>query len=120
MSDTWWDSEGPFKPWHAMNPTRLAFIRSTLCRHFRKDPQQPRPFEGLSIVDVGCGGGIISEPLARMGAAATGVDAVEKNVKIARLHEQKDQNRPITSCICPGFGSNDFNHSIPLLNYWYI
>ncbi|KAJ4836174.1 Hexaprenyldihydroxybenzoate methyltransferase, mitochondrial [Turnera subulata] len=96
MSDTWWDSEGPFKPLHAMNPTRLAFIRSTLCRHFRKDPQRPRPFEGLSIIDVGCGGGILSEPLARMGATVTGVDAVEKNVKIARLHADLD---PMTSTI---------------------
>uniref|UniRef100_A0A2P2K3V6 Hexaprenyldihydroxybenzoate methyltransferase n=1 Tax=Rhizophora mucronata TaxID=61149 RepID=A0A2P2K3V6_RHIMU len=86
IADTWWDSEGPFKPLHAMNPTRLAFIRSTLCRHFRKDPLWPRPLEGLKILDVGCGGGILSEPLARMGAAVTGVDAVEKNIKIARLH----------------------------------
>ncbi|KAH9794172.1 ubiquinone biosynthesis O-methyltransferase [Citrus sinensis] len=59
----WWDSEGPYKPLHALNPTRLAFIRSTLCRHFRKDPYSARPFEGLNIVDVGCGGGILSEDL---------------------------------------------------------
>ncbi|KAI3465883.1 hypothetical protein Pfo_022546 [Paulownia fortunei] len=56
-----WDAEGPFKPLHVMNPTRLAFIRSTLCRHFRKDPNCPRPFEVLKFVDVGCGGGILSE-----------------------------------------------------------
>uniref|UniRef100_A0A2N9I703 Methyltransferase domain-containing protein n=1 Tax=Fagus sylvatica TaxID=28930 RepID=A0A2N9I703_FAGSY len=86
IAETWWDSEGPFKPLHVMNPTRLAFIRSTLCRHFSKDPNSARPFEGLKIVDVGCGGGILSEPLARMGATVTGVDAVEKNIKIARLH----------------------------------
>ncbi|CBI33016.3 unnamed protein product, partial [Vitis vinifera] len=86
IADTWWDAEGPFKPLHVMNPTRLAFIRSTLCRHFQKDPYCARPFEGLKIVDVGCGGGILSEPLARMGATVTGVDAVEKNIKIARLH----------------------------------
>ncbi|KAG6749581.1 hypothetical protein POTOM_046633 [Populus tomentosa] len=86
ISDTWWDSEGPFKPLHNMNPTRLAFIRSTLCRHFSKDPNCARPFEGLKIVDVGCGGGILSEPLARMGATVTGVDAVEKNINVARIH----------------------------------
>ncbi|XP_065878246.1 ubiquinone biosynthesis O-methyltransferase, mitochondrial isoform X1 [Euphorbia lathyris] len=96
IADTWWDSEGPFKPLHAMNPTRLAFIRSTLCRHFRKDPNWARPFEGLTIADVGCGGGILSEPLARMGATVTGVDAVEKNIKIARLHADLD---PSTSAI---------------------
>ncbi|KAK9284922.1 hypothetical protein L1049_024103 [Liquidambar formosana] len=91
-----WDAEGPFKPLHVMNPTRLAFIRSTLCRHFRKDPHCARPFEGLKIVDVGCGGGILSEPLARMGATVTGIDAVEKNIKIARVHAELD---PLTSTI---------------------
>ncbi|XP_030926717.1 ubiquinone biosynthesis O-methyltransferase, mitochondrial-like isoform X2 [Quercus lobata] len=96
IAETWWDSEGPFKPLHVMNPTRLAFIRSTLCRHFRKDPNSARPFEGLKIVDVGCGGGILSEPLARMGATVTGVDAVEKNIKIARIHADLD---PVASTI---------------------
>ncbi|GMJ04043.1 hypothetical protein HRI_004073500 [Hibiscus trionum] len=96
IADTWWDYEGPFKPLHKMNPTRLAFIRSTLVRHFRKDPLSARPFEGLRIIDVGCGGGILSEPLARMGATVTGIDAVEKNIKIARLHANLD---PITSNI---------------------
>ncbi|MED6124509.1 Hexaprenyldihydroxybenzoate methyltransferase, mitochondrial [Stylosanthes scabra] len=96
ISDTWWDSEGPFKPLHLMNPTRLAFIRSTLCRHFKRDPYSTRPFEGLKIVDVGCGGGILSEPLARLGATVTGVDAVEKNIKIAQLHADLD---PTTSTI---------------------
>lgn len=96
IAETWWDSQGPFKPLHALNPTRLAFIRSALCRHFRKDPLSARPFEGLKIVDVGCGGGILSEPLARMGATVTGVDAVERNIKIARLHAESD---PVTSSI---------------------
>ncbi|KNA09874.1 hypothetical protein SOVF_149610 [Spinacia oleracea] len=96
IAETWWDAEGPFKPLHALNPTRLAFIRSTLCHHFRKDPDCVRPFEGLKFVDVGCGGGILSEPLARMGATVTGVDAVDKNIKIARLHAESD---PATSSI---------------------
>ncbi|KAL5725399.1 hypothetical protein ACHQM5_008547 [Ranunculus cassubicifolius] len=91
IAETWWDSQGPFKPLHALNPTRLAFIRSTLCKHFRKDPLSARPFEGLNIADVGCGGGILSEPLARMGATVTGIDAVERNIKIARLHAESDQ-----------------------------
>ncbi|KAH9620745.1 hypothetical protein KSS87_014691 [Heliosperma pusillum] len=96
IAETWWDAEGPFKPLHALNPTRLAFIRSSLCHHFRKDPNSIKPFEGLKFVDVGCGGGILSEPLARMGASVTGVDAVDKNIKIARLHAERD---PLTSSI---------------------
>ncbi|KAL2476615.1 Ubiquinone biosynthesis O-methyltransferase [Abeliophyllum distichum] len=86
IAETWWNAEGPFKPLHVMNPTRLAFIRSTLCRHFGKDPNCARPFEGLKFVD----------PLARMGASVMGVDAVEKNIKIAQLHADLD---PITSSI---------------------
>ncbi|CAN7061278.1 ubiquinone biosynthesis O-methyltransferase, mitochondrial [Brassica rapa] len=96
IADTWWHAEGPFKPLHLMNPTRLAFIRSTLCRHFSKDPSSARPFEGLRLIDVGCGGGLLSEPLARMGATVTGIDAVDKNVKIARLHADMD---PMTATI---------------------
>ncbi|XP_038985139.1 ubiquinone biosynthesis O-methyltransferase, mitochondrial isoform X5 [Phoenix dactylifera] len=96
IAETWWDFEGPFKPLHLMNPTRVSFIRSTLCRHFKKDPYCARPFQGLQIIDVGCGGGILSEPLARMGATVTGIDAVEKNIKIARIHAASD---PVTSSI---------------------
>lgn len=91
-----WDSQGPFKPLHLMNPTRLSFIRSTLCRHFRRDPYSAKPLEGLKVIDVGCGGGILSEPLARMGAAVTGIDAVDKNIKIAQIHAASD---PTTASI---------------------
>ncbi|OAY34804.1 ubiquinone biosynthesis O-methyltransferase, mitochondrial isoform X2 [Manihot esculenta] len=100
IADSWWDSEGPFKPLHVMNPTRLAFLRSTLCRHFRKDPHMARPFEGLKIVDVGCGGGILSEPLARMGATVTGIDALEKNINIAHLHADLDPVTPTIDYCC--------------------
>ncbi|KVI05262.1 Ubiquinone biosynthesis O-methyltransferase [Cynara cardunculus var. scolymus] len=96
IAESWWDAEGPFKPLHVMNPTRLTFIRSTLCRHFGKDPFSARPFEGLKFIDVGCGGGILSEPLARMGASVTGIDAVEKNIKIAQVHADLD---PVASSI---------------------
>ncbi|XP_051198224.1 ubiquinone biosynthesis O-methyltransferase, mitochondrial isoform X2 [Lolium perenne] len=61
IAETWWDSQGPFKPLHLMNPARLSFIRSTLCRHFRRDPYSAKPLEGLKLIDVGCGGGILSE-----------------------------------------------------------
>nr|XP_023913883.1 ubiquinone biosynthesis O-methyltransferase, mitochondrial-like isoform X2 [Quercus suber] len=86
IAGTWWDSEGPFKPLHVMNPTRLAFIRSTLCRHFGKDPNSARPFEGLKIVDVGCGGGILSEDLDPVTSTidyccTTAEKLVEENMK---------------------------------------
>ncbi|KAH9314277.1 hypothetical protein KI387_022904, partial [Taxus chinensis] len=61
MAEKWWDYEGPYKPLHLMNPTRISFIRSALCQHFRKDPNNARPFEGLRIIDIGCGGGLLSE-----------------------------------------------------------
>lgn len=96
MADTWWDHEGPFKPLHLMNPTRISFIRSALCQHFRKDPNSSKPFEGLRIIDVGCGGGLLCEPLSRMGARVTGIDAVEKNINIALLHAVRD---PLTASI---------------------
>ncbi|RCV39981.1 hypothetical protein SETIT_9G015100v2 [Setaria italica] len=96
IAETWWDASGPFKPLHLMNPTRLSFIRSTLCRHFRRDPYSSKPLEGLKVIDVGCGGGILSEPLARMGATVTAIDAVEKNIKIASIHAASD---PTTASI---------------------
>ncbi|CAM0912811.1 unnamed protein product [Alopecurus aequalis] len=96
IAETWWDSQGPFKPLHLMNPIRLSFIRSTLCRHFRRDPYSAKPLEGLKVIDVGCGGGILSEPLARMGATVTGIDAVDKNIKIAHIHAASD---PTTASI---------------------
>ncbi|KAI5083054.1 hypothetical protein GOP47_0002797 [Adiantum capillus-veneris] len=96
MAETWWDSKGPFKPLHMMNPTRISFIRSALCRHFKKDSSCAKPFEGLKFLDVGCGGGLLSEPLARLGAEVVGIDAVEKNIKIASAHALKD---PVTASI---------------------
>ncbi|KAF0901470.1 hypothetical protein E2562_003467 [Oryza meyeriana var. granulata] len=100
IAETWWDSEGPFKPLHVMNPTRLSFIRSTLCRHFRRDPNSSKPLEGLKVIDVGCGGGILAEPLARMGATVTGIDAVDKNIKIARVHAASDSSTASIEYVC--------------------
>eukprot|EP00250_Pteridium_aquilinum_P000469 c10508_g2_i1 orf=156-1121(-) len=96
MAETWWDSKGPFKPLHLMNPTRIAFIRSALCGHFKKIVSCAKPLEGLTILDVGCGGGLLCEPLARMGAQVVGIDAVEENIKLAAAHAMKD---PATASI---------------------
>jgi 2-polyprenyl-6-hydroxyphenyl methylase/3-demethylubiquinone-9 3-methyltransferase len=82
----WWDPAGKFKPLHKFNPVRLAYIRDAICAAHGRDPKAPRPLDGIRIVDVGCGGGLLSEPLARLGASVTGVDAAEKNVKTAAAH----------------------------------
>lgn len=89
MAEEWWDPTGKFKPLHRFNPVRLAFIRRELAAHFGRDPQDPNPFAGLTLLDVGCGGGLLSEPLARMGFAVTGIDAGERNIAVARIHSEK-------------------------------
>jgi len=86
LAKAWWDPEGKFRPLHQIGPARLQFIRGELSRHFSLSGTGLRPLEGLSILDVGCGGGLISEPLARLGARVTGIDPGEKNIAIARDH----------------------------------
>ena len=89
MAEQWWDPAGKFKPLHKFNPVRLAYIRDNLVRHFARDPSSIRPFEGLRILDVGCGGGLLCEPLTRLGASVTGIDAAERNIAIARIHAER-------------------------------
>ena len=86
MAADWWNPRGPFRPLHVFNPVRLGFIRETVCAALGRDPAGRTPFEDLKLLDVGCGGGLISEPMARLGAEVTGVDASEKNVKTASVH----------------------------------
>ena len=91
MAEDWWDPTGPFKPLHIMNGARLGFIKETLCEHFHRDPDSDMPLKGLRILDIGSGGGLLCEPLTRLGAVMTGVDALEKNLKTAKTHaEQMD------------------------------
>jgi len=80
----WWDPDSKFKPLHKFNPIRLGFMRDTICDHFGLSGK--RPFEGLRILDIGCGGGLVCEPMARLGARVTGVDAAEANIKTASVH----------------------------------
>lgn len=89
MAEAWWDPEGEFKPLHRLNPTRLAFIRDRLAAHFGRDPTAPEPFAGLTALDIGCGGGLLSEPLARLGFRVTAIDAGERNVAVAGLHAER-------------------------------
>ena len=88
MAEAWWDPNGKFRPLHRVNPVRLAFIRDRLCAQFGRDPLADKPLKGLKLLDVGCGGGLLSEPLARLGAEVTGLDAAEKNIRIASLHAE--------------------------------
>lgn len=86
IADEWWDPFGKFKPLHKFNPARLAYIRDALCAHFGRDPRGKLPLEGLRLLDVGCGGGLVAEPMRRLGAAVTGIDASERNIKTAIVH----------------------------------
>jgi 2-polyprenyl-6-hydroxyphenyl methylase/3-demethylubiquinone-9 3-methyltransferase len=86
LAETWWDPRGEMKPLHAMNPARLRVIRDAMLRRFGRDPGSGRPFEGLAALDVGCGGGLACEPLARLGATVTGIDPAAENVGVARAH----------------------------------
>ena len=86
MADTWWDREGPFWPLHRLNELRTAYILDKLCAHFGRDATVDRPLDGLRVLDVGCGGGVLSESIARHGAHVTGIDVVDKNIRIASLH----------------------------------
>jgi len=86
MAEAWWDEEGAFKPLHQLNPLRLGFIRDQAAARFGRDPLAPRPLKGLRVLDIGCGGGLACEPLARLGATVTGIDASARNLAVAASH----------------------------------
>src|SRR5436190_6240048 len=82
----WWDPKGKFAPLHKFNPVRLGFIRDHALFRFQRDPKARRPFEGLRLLDIGCGGGLLSEPMTRLGFQVTAVDASERNIGTASAH----------------------------------
>ena len=86
MAAEWWNPNGKFRPLHKFNPVRLAWIRDQIAARFGRDPRAPRPFEGLRILDIGCGGGLLCEPMARLGAEVVGADASATNIEVAKLH----------------------------------
>jgi 2-polyprenyl-6-hydroxyphenyl methylase/3-demethylubiquinone-9 3-methyltransferase len=86
MAEEWWDPAGKFKPLHVFNPVRLQFIRDTVLNHLGREGGGLRPLDGVRLLDIGCGGGLLCEPLTRLGAQVTGIDAGERNIEVARLH----------------------------------
>ena len=95
-----WDPEGKFKPLHIFNPLRIKYIKDSIIKHF-KIKKKKLPLSGLKILDIGCGGGLIAEPMSRLGANITGIDASEKNIKIAKAHLKKSKLKINYKCVSP-------------------
>lgn len=89
MAAEWWDENGKFKPLHMLNPCRLEYITNQIAAEFDRDLKTDRPFAGLRILDIGCGGGLLSEPMARLGADVVGADAAERNIPVAQVHAEQ-------------------------------
>lgn len=90
MAEDWWNPAGKFKPLHKFNPVRIKYIKDKIAENFSVNENQVKPLQGLNILDIGCGGGLLSVPLTRLGANVTGIDASEKNIKIAKVHAEKE------------------------------
>jgi 2-polyprenyl-6-hydroxyphenyl methylase / 3-demethylubiquinone-9 3-methyltransferase len=91
LADEWWDVNGKFKPLHMFNPIRIEYIAENIKQHFKISYNKTNFLDGLNILDIGCGGGLISEPMARLGGKITGIDASEKNIKVAKIHSGKNK-----------------------------
>lgn len=89
MAADWWNPNGKFRPLHLMNPCRLDYITSQIAAEYGRDMSQPKPFAGLRILDIGCGGGLLSEPMARLGADVVGADAAPRNIPVAQVHAEQ-------------------------------
>ena len=88
MAAEWWDPDGKFKPLHMLQPCRLDYVIDQIAAEFGRDPKTDRPFAGLRLLDIGCGGGLLCEPMARLGAEVVGADAAERNIPVARVHAE--------------------------------
>ena len=90
MAEEWWDPEGKFKPLHKFNPIRIKYIKESIIENFKLQNSEKLPLKGVNLLDIGCGGGLLSEPMCRLGATVTGIDASEKNIEIAKIHAKKN------------------------------
>ncbi len=98
LANEWWDPEGKFKPLHKFNPIRIEYIKNNIIKNF-KTKNKKKPFFGLEILDIGCGGGLLTEPMNRLGGNLTGIDASQKNINIAKMHS-KNNNLKINYICC--------------------
>ena len=115
LAKDWWNPKGKFEPLHLFNPTRIKFIKEKLIFHFKLDPDISLPLRGLKILDIGCGGGLLCEPLSRLGAEMTGIDASNINIEIAKLHS-KEMNLNIKYTHCSPENLNFKNKFDVILN----
>ena len=114
IAEEWWDPFGKFKPLHKFNPVRISYIKDNIIKTF-KTQNKKRPLDKIKILDIGCGGGLLSEPMCRLGADVTGIDASEKNIKIASLHAKKNNLKIKYSCSTPETFKN-YNQFDVILN----
>ena len=100
ISSEWWDPEGKFKPLHKFNPIRIKYIKNNIINNFNIKTRI-RPLENIDILDIGCGGGLLSEPMSKLGANVTGIDASEKNINVANFHAKKNKLKINYICASP-------------------
>ena len=100
LAEEWWDPDGKFRPLHKFNPVRIEYIKKSIIKQFNIKKKQ-KPFSSLEILDIGCGGGLLTEPMSRLGGKLTGIDASKKNIKIAKIHAKKNKLRINYICSSP-------------------
>jgi len=101
MAEEWWDVEGKFKPLHKFNPIRIKYIKESVIENFKLQNNEKLPLNGINLLDIGCGGGLLSEPMCRLGATVTGIDASAKNIEIAKIHAKKNNLNINYVCTSP-------------------
>ena len=101
MADEWWDPNGKFKPLHKFNPIRIKYIKESIIEEFNLEETDSVPLKGIKVLDIGCGGGLLSEPMCRLGADVTGIDASSKNIEIAKIHAEKNNLKIRYICTSP-------------------
>ena len=101
MAEEWWDVEGKFKPLHKFNPIRIKYIKESVIENFKLQNNEKLPLNGINLLDIGCGGGLLSEPMCRLGATVTGIDASKKNIEIAKIHAKKNNLNINYICTSP-------------------